>query len=124
MNIFRTACLYFGLLLLGLNATECTKEYDRYPILQQEGWSIRIDDKLSEHGCGIIELYESLRKADNILLMDTIDEDPRIVIEVQKLFTNRKIFNLIQKNEVIKDMLMSNADNYQLLKNTNYCLDK
>ncbi len=124
MNIFKIACVYFGFLFLSLSAAECSKEYDRYPVLEQEGWSIRIDDKLDEYGCGIIEIYESLRKVDNVLLMDSMDDDPRIIAEIQKLFNNRKVFNLIQENEVVKNILMDNSDNYQLLKNTNYLLDK
>ena len=113
-------CVIFA----GANASECESLYAKYPLLQDEGWSFRIDDKTNKFGCGIIPIYDMLRQYNAIELMDAIDQNPQLITQVAKLFKYKKVLGLMATNPVVKNLLIENANNIQLLENINYLFDK
>ena len=115
--------IYLSLFIV-VFASDCKHVYTQYPILTEDGWSFRIDDKTDKFGCEIIPLYDSLRKSNSIELMDAMDDNLKITEEVTKLFKHKKILGLMTKNKVVKDILLDNAQNLRLLQNINFLFDK
>ena len=112
--------ILLSIFVVGINASTCEKEYANHPKLIEEGWSFRIDEKIEKYGCEIIPAYDFLRKFDAIELIDAMDSNPELISEVQKLFKYKKVLGLMTQNQVVKNLLIENANNVQLLKNINY----
>jgi len=117
--------IYLLIMLLSslLSAWNCG--YNKYPLLQKDGWNIRIDEQAEIYGCSVIPLYDYLVKNDAIKLMDVMDENPQITEYILKLFSNKSILKILNQNKLIKELIFSNDTNNGLFfKNFSYLIEK
>jgi len=113
----------FILSFIFLNAEQCQKEYEKYPDLNGM-WSIRMSDKIDLYGCKVIPIYEMLKKANAISVMDAIDDNHKILLPLFNLKKHKEILNLIFRNDLFKSLILDNAINPKILSNLNYLFDK
>lgn len=109
--------------LQSIYAKDCKYEYKHYQNLKN-GWSLRINDKTNEYGCGILKIYSFIEKNDLVYMADAIDENPKLLAEIQKLFKNSQVLKILLKDKNAKEILISNSGNWQFLKNLNYLFSK
>jgi len=116
--------IIFCLIVSSVFAYNCKQEYGKFPILVNEGWSYRIDNKIDKFGCEIISIYDILRKYDAVELIDAIDNNPEMITQLLKLFRHKKVLGLMATSPIVKNLLIENANNIQLLENINYLFEK
>ena len=109
---------------ISLSAQTCKKEFSKYPLLTENGWSIRIESQIDLYGCKVVKVFDTLLKENAQGIMDAVDENPQLMREVVKLYKHREFVKLMNTNSVTKELVDSNADNPLFLKNLNYLIQK
>lgn len=124
MNKLIINILFFSLFSLNLFANDCKEILNQYDNINSSEWSLRLDDKIEKFGCGVIPIYSFLEKNNFTYIMDAIDDNPNILVELEKLFSNRIVLNLLFSNKTYKKLIIENSQNLKRLHNINYLFSK
>jgi len=119
MKVYILFIVWF-ILFTDINASDCEKEYRQFPTLLQDGWTLRINDKVEKFGCDIIPIYGYATQYNAIELLDMIDDNPETIPEIIKLFKNKQVLFLLAQNPNVKNIMIENTKNQIFLKNINY----
>ena len=100
---------------------ECSAEYSKYPEVRE--YSLRFKDKVETYGCGVVDLYAELVRADAMEeTLDAIDDNPGLIPPLLKIFSNKKLQKLFRRNKVLERALLGNALSEKYLSNLDYLL--
>ena len=117
--------LIFSLSILSQAKTiVCPKEYNLHKNIISK-YMIRISDGISSEGCDVIPVYSAIIKAKKFDILDEIEENPKLLRQLKKLFLiNSNLSTILFENETIRSLILTNSLNEKFLKNFTYLSKK
>lgn len=102
----------------------CIDEYKQYNDTVS-AYKIRMESLIQAEGCKVIPLYAYIIEAEEFDILNKVDDSPKIMENLIKLFeTNKVFFSVIMKHSTMKKILLTNRLNDDFIEKFTYIVRK
>lgn len=106
------------------NTSNCLKEYELYKESVSK-YKVRMQDMVKTQGCEVISIYSYIIQAEQFDILDKVDENPKVIKKLIKLFSiNKNFSSLLLNNSQMKEILINNSLHDDFIENFSYIVKR